>query len=498
MVFHVGNRIQSEVWRDRGLRLRVGEEGMVGWAAATGEPLLANDVSKDAHFLPDALSPDTKSELVVPIRHEGRVLGVLDVKDDELDAFQPGDASVLSVLCSQLATAVANARLYEALRRSEDRYRSLFQNAVLGIYCTTPDGKILEANPALVRMLGYESFEQLAERDLEAHGYEPGYSRSAFKELLEQRGSVAGLESGWKKADGSTVVVRENAIAARDAEGRVIYYEGTVEDITARRAAEEAKEALEAQLRQTQKLESIGTLASGIAHEINNPLTGIINYAELIRTRVEEPRLQEFASGIIDEGNRVAKIVRNLLSFARQDKESHSPARIADIVDAAWSLTAAVLRRDQIEVLVDVKEGLPSIRCRSQQIQQVLMNLLSNARDGLNRRFPGYDERKKVSIRARLVFHDEREWIRVVVEDQGAGIPAEIRERVFDPFFTTKPRDQGTGLGLSISFGIVRDHHGTMSVESEEGAFTRFTVDLPVNNGWTLGGADADHDAEEA
>ncbi len=331
--------------------------------------------------------------------------------------------------------------------------------------------------------MGYDSFDDLARRNLEAEGYHPDYPRSLFKERLDRDGRIVGLESAWDRRDGSTVYVRENAAAVRDVGGELLYYEGTVEDISARHEAEEAREKLEAQLRQTQKLESIGTLASGIAHEINNPLTGIINYAELISARADEAKIREFASEIVAEGNRVAKTVRSLLSFARQEKESHSPARIADIADATLSLIGAVLRKDQIDVVVDVPADLPRIRCRSQQIEQVLMNLLTNARDALNARFPGHDERKRIEIRATVIAREGERWVRLTVEDHGIGIPSTIQDRIFDPFFTTKSRDQGTGLGLAISYGIIRDHRGTLTVESEEGAFTRFTIELPAHDG---------------
>jgi len=377
-------------------------------------------------------------------------------------------------------------RAEATLLESEAKYRSLFENAVLGIYVTSPDGKILAANPALTSMLGYETFEELAARDLEAKGYPPEYPRSTFKERLDKEGRIVGLESSWTGKGGSTVYVRENATAVRDADGRVLFYEGTVEDITARREMEEEKLELEARLRQAQRLESVGTLASGVAHEINNPLTGIINYAQLIADRTDNDPLREFARGIVDEGNRIAAIVKNLLSFSRQSKESHSPARVADIVTASLSLVGAVLRKDGIRIDVDAPDDLPSIKCRSQQIQQVLLNLLTNARDGLNARYPGHDEDKIVRLSAEEVDHDGHAWILIVVEDHGAGIPPSVLGRVFDPFFTTKPRDQGTGLGLSISYGIVRDHHGTLTVESVPNQSTRFLVELPVDNDWNL------------
>jgi PAS domain S-box-containing protein len=252
--------------------------------------------------------------------------------------------------------------------------------------------------------------------------------------------------------------------------------------------AEAERTRLEARLRQQQKLEAIGTLASGVAHEINNPITGIMNYAQLIADAAPGSKAGEYAGEIVRETERVATIVRNLLQFARQEKPSHSRARVADILERTLSLLRAVLRRDQITLEVDVPEDLPSLKCRSQQIQQVLMNLLTNARDALNERYPGYHPDKTIRVTVRPFEQDGRRWLRVTVADQGNGIPGDIRERIFDPFFTTKPRDQGTGLGLSISHGIVKDHQGALHFETEPGVGTQFHLDLPADNGWAVEG----------
>ena len=371
----------------------------------------------------------------------------------------------------------------EALRLSEEQYRSLFENAALGIYQTTPDGRIIAANPALLRMLGYDSFEDLSRRNLEKEGYEAETPRSQFKERIEREGRIEGMESIWIGKDGAHLVVRENAVVVYGEDGKPLFYEGTVEDITEQQAAFARQRELEAQLRQTQKLESIGTLASGVAHEINNPLTGIINYAELIRERVDDHRLKEFAESIMAEGGRVAEIVRNLLSFARREKETYSPARLVDILSAAMALVSEMMKKDRIHVDVDIPEDLPTLRCRSQQIQQVILNLLTNARDALNERYPKGDEDKRIRIRAWSIDGDDGPMVRTILEDYGPGIRAEHLDRIFDPFFTTKPRDRGTGLGLSVSYGIVREHHGHMRVESEPGRFTRVVLDLPIAEG---------------
>ena len=258
-------------------------------------------------------------------------------------------------------------------------------------------------------------------------------------------------------------------------------------DISELKKAEEERAKLEVQLRQQQKLESIGTLAGGVAHEINNPINGIMNYAQLIDERLDpENPLREYAGEIVRESKRVAKIVLNLLTFARQDKEPHSPANIRDNVNNTLSLIRTIIRGDQITLDVDIPDDLPKIKCLSQQIQQVIMNLLTNARDALNLRYSGHDPDKIIKVTSKLFEKEGQKWIRTTVEDHGNGISEEIGDRVFDPFFTTKDRAKGTGLGLSISHGIVSDHHGELSYESEMGKFTRFHLDLPVDNGWIL------------
>ena len=212
-----------------------------------------------------------------------------------------------------------------------------------------------------------------------------------------------------------------------------------------------------------------------------------MNYAQLILDSLTaESPIRFHAEEILRETDRVANIVGSLLTFARQDKQAHSPAAIGDIVESPLRLVRTVLRRDQIILEVNIPPDLPRIKCRSQQIQQVVMNLITNARDALNERFPGADDDKRLVLRASEFERDGRRWIRMTVEDHGAGIPEAVRDRIFEPFFTTKLRDHGTGLGLSISHGIVQDHHGEMHFETEVGRGTRFNVDLPEEIGWAL------------
>ena len=264
-------------------------------------------------------------------------------------------------------------------------------------------------------------------------------------------------------------------------------------EIADRRRIETEKDAMDAKLQQQQKLESIGTLAGGVAHEINNPLNIILNFGELILTRRDENSdpVNEYAENIVNECKRIAKIVQALLAFSRQEKESHSPARIQNIIEATLSLTRKILSKDQISLQMEVPEDLPSIKCRSQQIMQVLMNLITNSRDALNGRYPGYHDNKIIKVSAQEIDIDGSPWIRTTVEDYGGGIPVSIQDRIFDPFFTSKPREQGTGLGLSVSHGIIKDHKGQLHFKTKVGESTRFFMDLPVENGWALSGEPA-------
>jgi len=351
-------------------------------------------------------------------------------------------------------------RAEEALRRFERAVES--SSDAVGM--STPQGKHYYQNKAFDDMFGYVG------EDPPASLYaDEAVGREVFETIMSGREWTGEIRMRGK--GGNILDVKLRAYPIKDQRGAIADLVGVHTDMTAQRS-------MEAQLRQAQKLESIGTLASGVAHEINNPIMGVMNYAQLILDRLgPDSPVAEFATEIGKETERVAAIVKNLLFFARVEKKTHSLARICDIVEGTLSLVRTVLRHDQITLEVDVPEDLPKIRCRSQQIQQAVMNLITNARDALNEKYPGHHEDKKLLVRAELGAGS----VRLTVEDHGPGIPEDIRERIFDLFFTTKPRDRGTGLGLSISHGIVRDHQGVLSMESELGEWTRFRIDLPVD-----------------
>jgi PAS domain S-box-containing protein len=365
-------------------------------------------------------------------------------------------------------------RATQALRRSESRWRFLWENVPDLIAELDVDGRVVHSN-----------------RELDGHMPSPGGGMAAdcplrqALELAARTGAPSSFELADTDPSGRERWYVNRVVPLGEASGRGFLW--IVSDISDRKASERERADLEAQLRQQQKLESIGTLAGGVAHEINNPIQSIMNYADLVRLRVEPGGpVDEFASEIIHETERVAEIVRSLLAFARQEKQHHSPAQLLDILGSTRTLMAAVLRRDHIALDIDVPAELPPIRCRSQQIQQVFMNLLGNARDALNARYPEFDEDKRIRVVARAFERDGETWVATTVEDHGVGISPQVIDRVFDPFFTTKGPHAGTGLGLSVSHGIVREHRGELEVESEPGVFTRFRLNLRADNGWNL------------
>ena len=372
-------------------------------------------------------------------------------------------------------------RVQGELVEARDRLSDLYDFAPVGYVTLSDKGLILEANLTVADMLGVERGLLIKQR---LSAFVLAEDQDAFyrhrRDLLDTK-QLRTFELRMLGRGGCQFWASLDCVLAPDPEGDGLRIRCSLADITLRKRAEQEKTAMAAQLQQAQKLESIGTLAGGVAHEINNPIHGIMNYAELISDGlgVGSP-LAEYARGIIHETERTAAIVRSLLAFARHGDESHGPEQMNDIVGSTLSLVRAVMRHDQITLAVDVPEGLPFVNCRAQQIQQVLMNLLTNARDTLNQKYPEYHPDKAVTITARLIEKQDGSWVRTTVEDRGMGIDPEIRDRIFDPFFTTKDRAIGTGLGLSVTHGIVRDHGGELHVESEPGEYTRFHLDLPV------------------
>jgi signal transduction histidine kinase len=243
-------------------------------------------------------------------------------------------------------------------------------------------------------------------------------------------------------------------------------------------------QSTQAKLIQSSRLASMGVLAAGVAHEINNPMNTIINYAGLLEDELApSSEHASYVQAILNEGQRIINIVQNLLAFARTDKKDHSPCHITDIIKASIAFMEAYIAKDGIKIQTFYDPDLPAINAKSSQLEQVFINLILNARDALNEKYPKLDPNKQIRIEVKKGEGIDKDSIRVLFKDNGVGIDKEDMDKIFDPFFTTKRADKGTGLGLSISYGIIADHKGHVEVKSKKGEYTTFIIDFPTKDG---------------
>ncbi|MEW5737245.1 MAG: ATP-binding protein [Thermodesulfobacteriota bacterium] len=378
-------------------------------------------------------------------------------------------------------------RMQDELIANKSRFEQLFDSMSSGVAIFTPaddarDFILCELNRAAEKIVHVKREEVLGKGVVEAF---PGILAMGLLRLFTDvwKTKRKGYLPRTLYRDERVSFWAENHVYPLE-DGRVV---AVFDDVTEKVRSEEQRLQMEVQLRHQQKMEAIGLLAGGVAHEINNPIHGIMSYAQLIKEDGGAVELnQEYAGEIIAETKRIAAIVNNLLTFARQEEQRHSPASVSDILEATMKLVRSKLLQDQIGVSIEVEPDLPMVRCRSQQIQHVLLNLLTNSRDALNERYPGYNPKKRIEIAVRREAAAGAGMVRITVTDFGTGIDPSVAERIFDPFFTTKPKEVGTGLGLAISHGIVREHKGSLRLETRVGDYTSFHLDLPQDNGWRI------------
>lgn len=410
----------------------------------------------------------TVYELEIISKHGGRVL--LEVSTNIVER----DGKAVEI--QGRARDISESRGAEAaLRESEERFRSFYENAPIGIYRTSREGQFLMVNPTLLKMLNM-TFGELGKFDLNDKN-RWNYSRKKFVEEIERDGEIRGLETVWKKKDGTSVYMRENARCVRDKDGKVLYYEGTLEDITDRKLLEE-------KLLQSQKMDAIGQLAGGIAHDFNNVLTIINGYSELALSRLPEgDKLRRNLEEIKKAGKRAASLTRQLLAFSR--KQMLEPKTLdLNLIVADMDRMLRRLIGEDIDFVTVLKPRLGSVKADPGQIEQVIMNLVVNARDAMPRG-------GKLTIETADIYLDENyarrhdsitpgNYVMLAVSDTGIGMDAETTQRIFEPFFTTKEKGKGTGLGLSTVYGIVRQSGGNIWVYSEIGIGTTFKIYLPL------------------
>jgi PAS domain S-box-containing protein len=495
----------------------------------------------------------------------------------------------------------------EALKQAEAKYRAIFENAGMGIYQTSIQGHVTIANPALGRICGYDSPQDLMNsiNDIGGEVYVNPYDRARIGELCLKHGLVEGFETQLYRKDKSTVWVSINARALKDMEGNIMYFEGAMEDITVRKRAEDAlrgseqrfrslvettsdwvwevdenavytyaspkikdilgyepeevigkrpfdlmdrheaervaaifgdiakfrksfsglentniskegqkvvletsgvpifdnngrfsgyrgidrnvteRKHLESKLHHSEKMQAVGTLAGGIAHDFNNILTALIGYAALLRMKITDGNLHAYVDQILSASQKATDLVQSLLAFSRQQPISPGPISIHGIIEGTEKLLKRLVTEDiTIKTLLAAEDIM--IMADRTQIDQILFNLATNARDAMPQGGTVVIETKAVELddefRRLHGYGEPGRYALLSISDTGVGMDRATRERIFDPFFTTKEVGKGTGLGLSTVYGIVKQHNGYINVYSEPKKGTTFHIYLPAVN----------------
>jgi two-component system cell cycle sensor histidine kinase/response regulator CckA len=449
------------------------EIAFCAFAIHSDDVMVIPDTRADSRFAANPLvtgAPGIRFYAGAPlITPDGYRVGTLDVMDTAPRAGLTADQTALLATLARLVVielewrlALIQARQTEQqLRASEEAFRRLLDNVPAGIYRTTPGGKILIANRALVEMLGFPSREEFLAADVRRLYADP-QMREEYTQRLETEGELRNVELLLRRRDGRLIRVLENARVVKDTHGNVLYYEGILTDVTETRNLEE-------QLRQAQKMEAVGQLAGAVAHDFNNLLTVIQGHCGLLLGRLSlgDPLRQEI-EGIRAAADRGAALTRHLLAFSR--RQVLRPTLLN--LNAVLAEMSEILRRligEHIRLELETDPRLAPVRADRSQIEQVLLNLATNARDAMPRG-------GRLTFRTRMA--ELGRTVLLEASDTGPGIDPAIQARIFEPFFTTKPK--GTGLGLSTVYGIVKQSGGDITVESAPGAGATFRIRLPA------------------
>ena len=361
---------------------------------------------------------------------------------------------------------------------SENRFLGFFNQGNIGMAITSLDKGWLNVNKKLCDMLGYSKDELM-----QMTWTEMTYPDDLEPDLIQFNKMSAGeidnyeMEKRFVRKDKNLIYTHLTVSCTRHDDGAIDNVFATLQDITQRKATENQLKIAQIKLIESEKMHAIGTLVAGIAHELNNPLMGILNYTQYSIKKVSNMKnLQK----VLKDSERATKdciqIVQNLLSFSRSeisDTERLKTEDVSEIIDRVLSLLAYKIAKNNILIKKDISGAISKINVHGLKIQQVLMNLISNAIDAME---SSTKKELKISMKQ---YHGNA---RIIVEDSGCGIPSDVLSKIYDPFYTSKPVGKGTGLGLSVSYGIIKEHQGEIYCESIEDKGTKFTISLPIDN----------------
>lgn len=368
----------------------------------------------------------------------------------------------------------------EELRTAGEYSRRLIEASLDPLVTIGPDGKIMDANAETERVTGREN-EELVGKDFSDYFSDPESARAGYQQAFRE-GSVRDYALELVHMDGHVTPVLYNASVFRNEVGEVVGVFAAARDVTEQKRAEEKLRKLfgelkgsQAQLIQAGKMGAVGTMTAGIAHELNNPMMGILNFIQYCLKHVSrEDKTYAVLQDAERETKRSINIVQNLLKFSHMEKageEAFQKESCAAIFDRIFHLLSYRIETQKVSVTRHTAEGTPEVWMNPNNIQQVFLNFVNNALDALEK-----SEKKEIDVDIRR----EDEFVKVTVADSGCGIDPENLQKIFDPFFTTKPAGQGIGLGLSVSYSIIQAHGGKITCDSKPGSGTKFEVCLPI------------------
>jgi two-component system cell cycle sensor histidine kinase/response regulator CckA len=453
--------------------------------ALRGEPIFVESRARWAERYPHLEAARARtgsgSAAAVPLVSNGRAIGVIGLSFRGEQAFTADDREFVLILAGHCAQALDRVQAATALQDSEARFRSVVESGMLGIAFWDGDG-VTDGNDELLQLLGYDREDlqsgRLRHEVLTPPEYGPADLR-AYHECLE-RGICRPYEKEFFRKDGSRVpVLVGGSLLGRDRPSGVFF----VLDLTDRRRAE-------AQVQAAQRMEAVGRLAGGVAHEINNALQGVLGFASFVRRSLpaDDPRLRDLAE-IEKAGTRAADITHQLLAFSRRQVRQPRNVDVRRVATEFAPMLQQALGPER-DLALSPSDAAATVHADRGQLEQVLLNLTLNARDAtqpggrlvlsVDRVTVGPTMVAAVQTGDALEHPPPGEYVRIEARDTGAGMSAGVRERVFEPFFTTKAHGKGTGLGLSVVYGIVRQSGGFITVESEPGRGSAFRIHLPA------------------
>ena len=362
-----------------------------------------------------------------------------------------------------------------------DAFSRLFEAVHEGVFIGTlstrgDSGTTLAVNPHLKLMFGFApDAPEDAVTPFAPAQFADSAARTAFVNRLAKEGSVTDYLLRLRRTDGTPLWVEVTGRAEPAADAGFVHVEALVRDVSERKKLDDQSRDLYQQLLQAEKMAALGQTISGVAHELNNPLATILSWAERLSERPLDDASRRGVDVILAEAERSARIVRNLLTFARKRQSTRAMIDLNQVVTETLALRSYEQRLTNIEVDTALAAGLPQVFADAHQIQQVLLNLVINAEQAM------LSSKGRGSMVLRTWHDVERESVVLEVTDDGPGIPAEMKSKIFDPFFTTKEVGKGTGLGLTVAYAIVQEHGGRIRVESQPQGGASFVVELPVS-----------------